>query len=638
VSKDQDSSGGQELQRDVGTVSLFAPAYGNLGSNIYFALGLVAAYALGLTPLAFIAAGILFVLTVLTYTEGATMFPEAGGAANFARHGLNDAVSFIGGWALSLDYLITIAISVFFAPHYLSVFWEPLRSNPWDIIAGVAIIVILCTLNVLGVRQASALNIFMAFTDLAIQVLLVVLGLVLLFNLNVLVSNIAWDALPTQGNVIYGFTLAMVAYAGIETISNMAEEVNDPGRRIPRAAGGLVAALLGVYLGITLISMLAMPIYQDGSGSYTTDLAGEYSSDPILGIVDNLPIGFLIEPLRIVIGILAATILIVAANAGIIGVSRIQYSLATHREVPRILGRISSRTLMPVVAIVVFGALAALLVIPGNGELLADMYAYGVLLAFMVAHVSIIALRWQRPELERPFRVPLALRVGGHEVPILPVLAVVGTLFAWVMILIYHTEARYVGTGWMIIGLVGYVVYRRRQGLSLSEAPEEEVEEAPALEVPEIEYADILVPVTGSRISEEMIATAAKLIPASEREEKPIIHALDVIEVPRNLPSPKNLNLEAILPEKFQQAQEALDEARQIGEEYGVEVDGYTVGARHVGQAIVEEAQRLGVEVVMFGIPRKRSLRERLFGGTVDYVLKNCPCKLHMAVEEPRVA
>jgi APA family basic amino acid/polyamine antiporter len=637
VSKHHDSNGGQELQKDVGTVSLFAPAYGNLGSNIYFALGLVAAYALGLTPLAFIAAGILFVLTVLTYTEGATMFPEAGGAANFARHGLNDAVSFIGGWALSLDYLITIAISVFFAPHYLSVFWQPLRSNPWDIITGVAIIVILCTLNVLGIRQASAVNIFMAFADLAIQVLLVGLGVVLLFNLNVLVSNIAWDALPTQGNVIYGFTLAMVAYAGIETISNMAEEVNDPGRRIPRAAGGLVAALLGVYLGMTVISMLAMPVYETG-GSYTTDLAGEYASDPILGIVDNLAIGFLVEPLRIVIGILAATILITAANAGIIGISRIQYSLATHREVPRILGRISSRTLMPVVAIVVFGALAALLVIPGNGELLADMYAYGVLLAFTVAHLSIIALRWGRPELERPFRVPLALRVGGHEVPILPVLALVGTLFAWVMILIYHTEARYVGTAWMIIGITGYVVYRRRQGLSLTAAPEEEVEEAPAVEVPEVEYADILVPVTGSRISEEMIVTAAKLIPDSEREEKPIIHALDVIEVPRNLPPPRNLNLEEALPEKCQQAQEALDEARQIGEEYGVEVDGYTVGARHVGQAIVEEAQRLGVEVVMFGIPRKRSLRERLFGGTVDYVLKNCPCKIHTVVEEPRVA
>jgi APA family basic amino acid/polyamine antiporter len=332
-----------------------------------------------------------------------------------------------------------------------------------------------------------------------------------------------------------------------------------------------------------------------------------------------------------------ATILILAVNAGIIGISRMQYSLATHRQVPQILGRLSSRTLMPFVAIMVFGALAALIVVPGNGELLADMYAYGVLLSFTVAHLSIIALRWRRPDLERPFRVPLTLRLRGHEVPILAVLGVLGTLFAWVMVLIYHTEARWVGTAWMIVGISAYVIYRWRQGLSLTEAPEE-VEAVPAREVPEVEYADILIPVTGSPISEEMIATAARLVPASEKGEKPIIHALDVIEVPQNLPSPKNLNLEELLPEKCQQAQEALDEARQIGEEYGVEVDGYTVGARHVGKAIVEEAQRLGVEVVMFGIPRKRSLRERLFGGTVDYVLKNCPCKIHAVVEEPRVA
>ena len=626
--------GGQQLQREAGTVSLFAPAYGNLGSNIYFALGLVAAYALGLTPLAFVVAGTLFVLTVLTYTEGATMFPEAGGASNFARHAFNEFASFFGGWVLSLDYVITIAISVFFAPHYLGVFWAPLRHNPWDIVAGIAIIAILCMLNILGIRLASAVNVFMALADLAIQVLLVVLGVVLLFNLDVFVSNIEWSALPTWDNVIYGFTLAMVAYAGIETISNMAEEASEPGRVIPRAAGSLVVALLVVYLGITVISMEAMPIYQEASGSYTTDLAGEYAGDPVLGIVDNLPIGFLVEPLRIVVGLLAATILIIAANAGIIGISRMQYSLANNRQVPQVLGRLSSRTLMPVVAIVVFGALAALVVIPGNGTLLADMYAFGVLLAFTVAHLSIIALRWRRPDLERPFKMPLALRMGEREVPILALLGVLGTLFAWVMILIYHTEARWVGTAWMLLGIVGYVVYRWRQGLSLTEAAEE-VEAAPARgEVPEAEYADVLVPVTGSRISEEMIATTAKLVTDTQRGEKPIIHALDVVEVPQNLP-PQDINLKEAMPEKYQEAQEALEEARQIGEEYGVEVDGYTTAARNAGRAIVEEAQRLGVEVVMMGVPRKRGLRERVFGSDVDYVLKNCPCKVHITLEEP---
>ncbi|MBA4115125.1 MAG: universal stress protein [Rubrobacter sp.] len=628
-----EQDGGQELQRGVGTAGLFAPAYGNLGSSIYYALGLVAASALGLTPVAFMAAGGLFVLTVLTYAEGATMYPEAGGSSNFARHAFNEFASFFGGWALSLDYVLTIAISAFFVPHYLGVFWAPLRENPWDIIVGIAVIAILCTLNIVGIKQSTMVNALLAFADLLTQALLVILGLVLLFNPGILVTNVILGVAPTWSDAVYGFTLALIAYSGIETISNLAEEAEDPGRNIPRASLGIVVSLLTVYLGITVISMMAMPVYQDASGTYTTELATTYAEDPVLGIVDNLPVEALIAPLRIFVGILAATILLVATNAGIIGISRMQYSMATHRQLPSILGRLSPRSLTPVVAIAGYGALAALVVIPGQSELLADIYAYGVMLSFTVAHLSILALRWRRPELERPFKVPLALRIRGREVPVLVVLGALGTFVGWVAIIVTKPEARWVGTAWMIVGIAVYVLYRRRQGLSLTE--EVELEAAPVEDVPRIEYADILVPVTGSRISEEMIATAARLVPQSKKGEKPVIHALDVVEIPQNLPS-RNVSLERIAPEKYKQAQEALEEARHIGEEYGVEVHGYTIGARNAGRAIVEEARRLKPEVVMFGVPRKRGLRDRVFGNNVDYVLKNCPCKIHIVLEEPK--
>jgi APA family basic amino acid/polyamine antiporter len=627
--------GEQGLQEGVGAPGLFAPAYGNLGSSIYYALGLVAAYALGLTPVAFMLAGALFVLTVLTYAEGAIMFPEAGGSSNFARHAFNEFVSFVAGWALSLDYVITIAISAFFVPHYLGVFWEPLRHGPWDVFGGIAVIAILCTLNIVGIRMASAFNAFLAFADLATQILLVVLGLVLLFNPGILVANVHLGVAPTWSDAVYGLTLAMIAYSGIETISNLAEEAKDPGRSIPRASAGIVAALLGVYLGITVISMMAMPVYQDATGTYTTELATTYAEDPILGIVDNLPIQFLVAPLRVFVGILAATILIVAANAGIIGISRMTYSLATHRQLPQLFGRLNPRSLTPVAAIVGYGALAALVLIPGQAEILADIYAYGVMLSFTIAHIAILALRWRRPEIERPFRIPLTLPLWGREVPILVVLGALGTFVAWLSVLIYHVEARWVGTAWLIVGVVGYLFYRWRQGLSLTETVEE-VEDTPTEDVLQVDYADILVPVTGSRISEEMIATAARL---AEPEEggKPVIHALDVVELPQNLPS-RGFSLEKIAPEKYKQAQEILDEACHIGEAYGVEVHGYTIGARHAGRAIVEEAQRLKPEVVMFGAPRRRGFKDRVFGNNADYVLKNCPCKVHMVLEEPEAS
>src|SRR5438093_10879130 len=149
----------QGLERVLGTPALFSTAYGNVGSSIYYALGVVAAVALGLTPLVFIISGLIFACTAATYAEGTVRFPEAGGSSSFARHAFNELVSFGAAWAQMLNYIITISISAFFVPHYLSIFWGPLNSNPWDIIGGAAVIVILVLLNIVGVQEAASLNI-----------------------------------------------------------------------------------------------------------------------------------------------------------------------------------------------------------------------------------------------------------------------------------------------------------------------------------------------------------------------------------------------------------------------------------------------------------------------------------------------
>src|SRR3954467_7807513 len=167
------------LRRTVGVPGLFATAYGNVGSSIYYALGLVAAHALGLTPLVFIFAGGLFALTAKTYAEGASMFPEAGGSSSFARHAFNEIASFFAGWALTLDYIITIAISAFFVPHYLGAFFPALHHNPGDIIGGILTIAALAALNIRGIGESAKLNLLLAVLDLGTQVLLVALGLFL---------------------------------------------------------------------------------------------------------------------------------------------------------------------------------------------------------------------------------------------------------------------------------------------------------------------------------------------------------------------------------------------------------------------------------------------------------------------------
>src|SRR5215211_7657444 len=303
------------LERVLGTGALFSTAYGNVGSSIYYALGLVAIYAAGMTPVVFLIAGVIFAATAATYTEATTMFPEAGGSSSFARRAFNEFWSFFAAWGQMLNYIITIAISAFFVPHYLGVFWSPLGESPADIVGGIVVVVLLGALNILGAKESAGLNVFLALADFCTQVALVVLGLVVVFSPNTLVDNVHLWTSPTLSDFLIAIPVGMVAYTGIETISNMAEEARDYGKTIPRAMGGVVVAVFAIYAFLPAVALSAMPVV-DGE----TDLADKYAGDPVLGVVENIELGSLQHPAEIYVGILASTILIVATNAGLIGV------------------------------------------------------------------------------------------------------------------------------------------------------------------------------------------------------------------------------------------------------------------------------------------------------------------------------
>ena len=333
------------LERVLGTPALFATAYGNVGSSIYYALGLTAVYALGLTPLVFVIAGVIFAATAATYAEGTVRYPEAGGSSSFARHAYSEVVSFGAAWAQLLVYVVTIATSAFFVPHYLSVFWEPLRENPADIVAGAIVIVVLVALNIVGVQEATKLSVTLAVVDFATQVLLVIIGFVLVFSPEVIRSNVHWGVAPTWSEFAIAIPMAMLAYTGVETVSNLAEEARDPARTVPAAYKWVAGAVFAIYFTLPLIALSAMPVKLI-DGELTTLLAlppekGGYANDPILGIVDNLGVGgFTLDALQIYVGILASTILIIATNAGVIGASRITYSMATYRQMPETFRRL----------------------------------------------------------------------------------------------------------------------------------------------------------------------------------------------------------------------------------------------------------------------------------------------------------
>jgi basic amino acid/polyamine antiporter, APA family len=597
------------LRRSVGLGGLFATAYGNVGSSIYYALGLVAFYALGLTPVIFMIAGGLFALTAKTYAEGASMFPEAGGSSSFARHAFNEFVSFFAGWALSLDYILTIAISAFFVPHYLGAFFPALTHNPGDIIGGLIVIVALAGLNIRGIGESANLNFFLAF---------------LVLNPSLLVHQVHLGTVPSWNHTVFALSLAMLAYTGIETVSNMAEEARDPGRDVPKAVNLILIAVLGVYFGMTIVALSALPVHGHGSHAYT--LLGEppphgFQNDPVLGIIENLGLPTVLRHiLRYYVGILAGTILFIATNAGLIGISRLSWSLAEHRQLPEIFSRLHKRYRTPWFTILFFSTFAGLLLIPGQTDFLGNLYSYGAMLSFTTAHAAVTALRFKDPDRERPYRMPGNIRFRGRQLPITAVIGGIGTFAAWVSVLALHVDARYVGTGWMIVGLIGYVIYRRKHGMDLTSHYKIPHRERPAFFI-ELDYRSAIVPIFGTDVDASALRAAARLV-----GEGALVEAVYVLRVPNQL------SLDAGLQEEERLGLSVLDSAKLIGRKAGLKMQTRLIRTRNPGLAIVEEAERSSAEIIYLGTAHAPS-SERALGPTASYLLAHRPCRV--VIETP---
>ena len=610
----------ESLSRVHGVGALFSAAYGNVGSSIYYALGVTAAFALGLTPVAFVVSGLIFAATAATYAEATVMYPEAGGSSSFARHAFNEMVSFIAAWGQMLNYTITVAISAFFVPHYLAVFWPWLGDSPGDIIGGAALIVALALINIRGTEESAKLNLVLAIADLATQVVLVGIGIVLVLSPTILVDNVHLGVAPTWSDFALGIAVGMIAYTGIETISNMAEEAKDAARTIPHSVGLVVAAVLGLYLLIPIVALSAMPVVHHG-GEYTTALGSKFADDPILGIVENLGLSHgPTEILRYYVGILAAVILLIATNAGLIGVSRLTYSMGQHRQLPEGLRQVHPKYRTPYIAILIFAAIAIVTLLPGQTDFLATMYSFGAMLSFTIAHVAVIQLRRNKPDVERTWKPPLNLRAFGFEVPITAVLGGLGTFIAWLVVMALNPRTLVVGLGWMVLGIAIYVLYRRNQGLPLTQTVKVVLPEP--LGVEEVEYRSVLVGFEDDEsFSPEMVATAVKLAGKKRRG----IHVHSMMTVPTNLP------LNAEMPDQEAEAQSKVEEAKLIG---GQRVTGHVARVRpgQAGYSVADEAAEIKAEAIVVGLAYRNGVP--LYDKTLQTILGERPCRV-IVVSDP---
>ncbi len=623
-------------RRSVGSPILFSIIYSSLASAIYFSLGVIAGHALGLTPVVFLIAAGMFTLTAFTYVEGASLHQERGGSTVFARYAFNELVSFIAGWAILLDYVILIAVTTYSATQYLQTFWSPLGHSREALGLSLAFIALVVLLNIRGFspRRARRIGIIVA-GDLALQAFIVVLGLALFFNPHTLVDPINLGTSPTWGNLVFALTIAVIAFTSLESASGLAGEVRIGRKGLKRMVASMTATVVFLYVGIALVAVTALPVVNGH-----TELAGKWLNAPMIGVVTQVHPHWLQQTLVYLVAALAAITLLAAANSAMLGLSRLAYSLSTNRQIPSGLGKLHPERSTPYVLIILAGILAAGLVIPEDLDFLVGIYAFGATIAFTIAHLSVIRLRYTEPDRKRPYRIPFSVKYRGGQLPLPAVLGAVISAAGWVAVMIVHEPARYVGLGWMLAGLLLYVIYRRADETSLFRRVTVSPKVLSSEPVRERDYGSVLVPLFGTDLDDDIVQTAALLVAGERSDEAEIdeatIEALWVFVIPMSLP------LDASLPEaQIKHARQVLARAKAVGEEYtGVSVATATVRTRRAGFAIVDEARRRGVEAIVLGAEEPSLIRggarlggrggplESYVGDITKYVVSKADCRV----------
>jgi basic amino acid/polyamine antiporter, APA family len=598
------------LKRVLGVFDLFAIGYGDLGSSIYYALGVTAFFALGATPIAMILAGIVFVCTALSYAEMSAAFHESGGSASYARHAFNDLVSFIAGWGLLLDYIVTIAISAFTVGPYLMTFFPVLKQADVQILFTIGLIALILILNIIGVKQSTRTSLILMFFTIVTQTLIILVGLFTAEDIGKIISEMSIGGTgpdsPSWTEFIKGTAMAMVAFTGIESIAQLSSETKKPIRTVPRAIIVTMVVVLLMYLGLSIVGFSVLTPYQMGH---------TYIEQPVVGIVENYPWGssFLLPW----VGVLAAITLFVAANAGLIGASRLSFNMGEYYQLPKFFHRIHQRFRTPYIALTFFAVFAAIVVALSKARIsyLADLYNFGAQIAFFFTQMSLIILRIKKPGMIRPFKVPLNVRIKGKEIPIPAVLGAIASFTVWTLVVITKPEGRYMGIAWIGLGVLMYWLYRR--GKKMSTTTQVVIQKIKIPEFRPLEIKRILMPLR-STTQTETVQIACELA----KMNKGKLTALHIIEIPFSMP------LETVVPHRLAMASLVLKTAEAIAIEEGIEMEMEIIRARSISDAILDVLNHDGYDLLLLESTKTPEKTGRQAMGTLlTTLIQKSPCR-----------
>ncbi|MFM8520278.1 MAG: universal stress protein [Solirubrobacterales bacterium] len=592
---------GEDRRRPSAAIWVVAITYAAIGSSIYFALGVIAKDGLGLTPVILLVAGLLFFLTLFAFLEGATMLRERGGSSSLVRAAFGEFLAFVAGWVVLLDFVVVISLAVLSIPHYLEPYVGRVEGSVWEVVLlvlAVGYIVVMNLVDLTGRRRPRFL-VALALGDLVIQGLVVVIGLLVFLEPGALTASLdLGSGSPGVEDALYAAVIALVAYAGLEAVSDLVPELDISPERVGKLVGRSAWTIPLLFAAIAVVALLALPVVE-GPGGASTELGTTFLGAPLLGVVSSFEPGWLADVMRYAVGLVAALTLLWAANTGLLALSRHTFSLAVHRQIPIRVGVLGKRFETPYRALILAGVAVFLLALFGDVEVLAGLFAFGATLAITLAHLALIRLRITRPDAERPFSAPLSIPFRGGRIPLTSVAGALLGGLAFISVLVIHDEARWVGAAWLVAGLVGYAIYRLVvQGVGLNKPIELDTRTLTRPE-PRASLGRILVPLFGTALDQDIVSTAG-LMAAEEEPEMGIEGATVILLYTTEVP------MSQALDDSVAGEEERLgilgERARAIAEEYeGVSVDIEAIHCREAGEAIVEAAGRLRVDAVVMG-------------------------------------
>lgn len=602
----------ETLKKVLGVFDLFAVGFGDLGSSIFYALGVTALFSLGATPISLGLAGFVFICTALSYAELCSMFHESGGSASFARKAFNDLVSFIAGWGLLLDYIVTIAISSFAVGPYLAYFFLSLEDPKIQISFAIGLIAFLFLLNAFGVKQSTKISIVLTFGALAVEAVVIGLGCYYLLDVvtiehHMRIGDPSVPESPSWTDFWKGTAMAMVAYTGIESIAQLGSESRRPAKIVPKAILMTMLVLVVIYVGISLVALSAVS---------PVELGTKYVLNPIIAIIQALPVG--VSILAPAGALIAAGILAAAANAGLIGSSRLSFNMGEYYQLPRLFYQVNSRFRTPTLSLAFFSILACGIIVASQGQMdfLADLYNFGAMLAFLSTHLSLIVLRIKHPHAKRPFKIPGNISFRGAQIPISAIIGAFATFGVWCLVVITKPAGRYLGVAWMIAGLVMYLFYRKSQKIHAGGSLEIEHIEIPGYKPTKVKK--ILLPIFDKMplSSIEMACSLAK----QHQAEMAVIYVLDIHA---------SLPLDSLMPRRTAIASCLLKAVEAICREKHIKAHYELIRARSLPGTILDRLDAGKYDLLI--LSQKFQPREKVspgFDRMVDKIVRGSSCRV----------